>query len=261
MSELTAWVYRAGKSVFQVGCEWYRLRMSQIRFPTCSVARCIFMAGSSRAAAVAVNVSSQRADCGGYKFVTPPPDAVQAQCTICLHVLREPCLISCPCGQNIWVWGEVPVSPYHLPPTVQEATLLLWILPWLQFHFWRCHCPKGCQDNLFERQEMELHLKEKCPLTLWVKTYALFHPFSFTSDHRRYNIMEKHLSLTSHVATPNSMTIMLVALRKVGFIWLLSFLASKKLLVNCTGTSTCACAAIREFSHYKRFITSFCWTS
>ena len=25
-------------------------------------------------------------------------------------------------------------------------------------------CPNGCQDNLFERQEMELHLKEKCPL-------------------------------------------------------------------------------------------------
>ena len=26
-------------------------------------------------------------------------------------------------------------------------------------------CPNSCQDNLFERQEMELHLKEKCPLT------------------------------------------------------------------------------------------------
>ena len=70
--------------------------------------------------------------------------------------------------------------------------------------------------------------------------------------------MEKHLSLTLHVATPNSMTIMLVALRKERFIWLLSGLASKKLLVNCTGTGTCACAAILQFSHYKRFITSFC---
>ena len=42
-------------------------------------------------------------DSGGYdcEFVEPPPAAFQTECPICLHVLREPCLISCPCGQKI----------------------------------------------------------------------------------------------------------------------------------------------------------------
>ena len=40
---------------------------------------------------------------GGYdcEFVTPLPEAFQAECPICLLILREPCLISCPCGQKI----------------------------------------------------------------------------------------------------------------------------------------------------------------
>ncbi|CAI8050572.1 TNF receptor-associated factor 6, partial [Geodia barretti] len=40
---------------------------------------------------------------GGYdcEFVTQPPDAFQTDCPICLQILREPCLISCPCGQKI----------------------------------------------------------------------------------------------------------------------------------------------------------------
>ncbi|CAI8028545.1 Tetraspanin-7 [Geodia barretti] len=42
-------------------------------------------------------------DRGGYdcEFVEPPPAAFQTDCPICLHVLKEPCLISCPCGQKI----------------------------------------------------------------------------------------------------------------------------------------------------------------
>ena len=40
---------------------------------------------------------------GGYdcEFVTPLPEAFQAECPICLQVLKEPCVISCPCGQKI----------------------------------------------------------------------------------------------------------------------------------------------------------------
>ena len=47
--------------------------------------------------------SSAEEDHGGYdcEFVEPPPAAFQTECPICLHVLREPCLISCPCGQKI----------------------------------------------------------------------------------------------------------------------------------------------------------------
>ena len=40
---------------------------------------------------------------GGYdcEFVSPPHEATQAECPICLSVLKELCLISCPCGQKV----------------------------------------------------------------------------------------------------------------------------------------------------------------
>ena len=40
---------------------------------------------------------------GGYdcEFIEPPPPAFQTECPICLHILKEPCVISCPCGQKI----------------------------------------------------------------------------------------------------------------------------------------------------------------
>ena len=62
------------------------------------------MASSSVPARGVVGGRQQpQTDRGGYdcEFVTPPPDAIQAECPICLQVLREPCLISCPCGQKI----------------------------------------------------------------------------------------------------------------------------------------------------------------
>ena len=42
-------------------------------------------------------------DRGGYdcEFVEPPPPAFQTECPICLQILKEPCVISCPCGQKI----------------------------------------------------------------------------------------------------------------------------------------------------------------
>ena len=40
---------------------------------------------------------------GGYdcQFVSPPPEAFQAECPVCLQILKQPCVISCPCGQKI----------------------------------------------------------------------------------------------------------------------------------------------------------------
>ena len=40
---------------------------------------------------------------GGYdcELVAPLLEAIQAECPICLSILKEPCLISCPCGQKI----------------------------------------------------------------------------------------------------------------------------------------------------------------
>ena len=40
---------------------------------------------------------------GGHdcEFIEPPPPAFQTECPICLHILKEPCVISCPCGQKI----------------------------------------------------------------------------------------------------------------------------------------------------------------
>ena len=34
-------------------------------------------------------------------FVNPPPDAFQTECPVCLQILREPCVISCTCGQKM----------------------------------------------------------------------------------------------------------------------------------------------------------------
>ena len=47
--------------------------------------------------------TSEAGNRGGYdcELVEPPPAAFQTECPICLHVLKEPCLISCPCGQKI----------------------------------------------------------------------------------------------------------------------------------------------------------------
>ena len=47
--------------------------------------------------------TSQAGNRGGYdcELVEPPPAAFQTECPVCLHVLKEPCLISCPCGQKI----------------------------------------------------------------------------------------------------------------------------------------------------------------
>ena len=47
--------------------------------------------------------TSKAGNRGGYdcELVEPPPAAFQTECPICLHVLKEPCLISCPCGQKI----------------------------------------------------------------------------------------------------------------------------------------------------------------
>ena len=39
---------------------------------------------------------------GGYdcEFVTPPPEAIQTECPVCLQIPREPCVISCRCGKE-----------------------------------------------------------------------------------------------------------------------------------------------------------------
>ena len=51
----------------------------------------------------AASSDRSRQSSGGYdcEFVSPPPEAIQAECPICLSILREPCLFSCPCGQKI----------------------------------------------------------------------------------------------------------------------------------------------------------------
>ena len=67
------------------------------------MAGCVPTAPSPSAAHRTVPRERTRHDGGGYdcEFVLQPPDAIQAECPICLQVLKEPCLISCPCGQKI----------------------------------------------------------------------------------------------------------------------------------------------------------------
>ena len=61
----------------------------------------VFSSSSSSEAILAV--CERKENHGGYdcEFVTPLPEAFQAECPICLQILKEPCLISCPCGQKI----------------------------------------------------------------------------------------------------------------------------------------------------------------
>ena len=202
---------------------------------------------------------------GGYdcEFVERPPDTLQTECPICLHVLREPCLISCPCGQKICRDCVEKIKKGNKPCPLCNKTDFTYMrdygherltkmldvrcskkkdgcewkgrlgeyeqhlnrnpslenqLTGCQFveveckhgcgerfqrrhvishqnkqcrmrpysceychdcdstfedvtvtHYLKCKkypvsCPNGCQDNLFERQQMKLHLKEKCPL-------------------------------------------------------------------------------------------------
>ena len=51
----------------------------------------------------ASNMAAQaRGPFSGYdcEFVTPPPEAIQTECPVCLQIPREPCVISCPCGKE-----------------------------------------------------------------------------------------------------------------------------------------------------------------
>ena len=51
---------------------------------------------------IEIREAQRRRPVGGYdcEFVTPPPEANQTECPVCLQILREPCLISCPCGKE-----------------------------------------------------------------------------------------------------------------------------------------------------------------
>ena len=63
-------------------------------------------------------------DSGGYEceFVVPPPDVLPTECAICLHVLREPHLISC-CGHNYCRSCISPVAKGQRPcPLCSEPT-------------------------------------------------------------------------------------------------------------------------------------------
>ena len=263
------------------------------------------MASSSVPAGGVVGGRQQpQTDRGGYdcEFVTPPPDAIQAECPICLQVLREPCLISCPCGQKICRECVDQIKKDNKPCPLCNLTDFTYIrdhglerylkeqevwcskkeegcdwrgkhreyeqhlnqnpspenqLTGCQFveveckhgcgerfqrrhvishqnkqcrkrpysceychdcdstfedvtvtHYPECKkypvsCPNGCQDNLFERQEMELHLKEKCPLArvncpLHYAGCEVRLPRKDMSEHMRDTVT--HLTLLANVA-------------------------------------------------------------
>ena len=215
--------------------------------------------------AASISRKRKRQECCGYdcEFVAPLPEAFQAECLICLQILKEPCLISCPCGkefcrecierikreskpcplcnktdftflrhhgserylkaQEVWCsrkkdgcdWkgklGEFEEHLNHDPPPDQQLTGCQFVeveckhgcgecfqrrhiaphqaekcpkrLFTCEFcqeykaafeevtksHYPQCSkypvtCPNGCKSDSFERQELENHLKDACPL-------------------------------------------------------------------------------------------------
>ena len=96
--------------------------------------------------------TSEAGNRGGYdcELVEPPPAAFQTECPICLHVLKEPCLISCPCGKKICRECVEQIKEYGKPCPLCNKT---------DFTFMRDY---GLERFLKEREVWCSHNKDGC---------------------------------------------------------------------------------------------------
>ena len=104
---------------------------------------------------------------GGYdcEFVEAPPPAVQTECPICLHILKEPCLISCPCGQKICRECVEPITKGGKPCPLCNKSALTYMRDYglerslKEFEVWCSKKEKGC-DWRGKLGEYEHHLNQ-----------------------------------------------------------------------------------------------------
>ena len=104
---------------------------------------------------------------GGYdcEFVNPPPDAIQAECPICLQILKEPCVIDCRCGQKMCSECVERIKKEGKPCPLCNKTDFAFIRDyWLERYLKSCDvwCSKkkdGCEWR-GKLGEFEQHLNE-----------------------------------------------------------------------------------------------------
>ena len=104
---------------------------------------------------------------GGYdcEFVDPPPEAFQTVCPICLQILRQPCLISCPCNQKLCRECVQQISKDNKPcPLCNKSNFTF--MPDHGFErslkeldVWCSYKKQGCEWR-GKLREFELHLNE-----------------------------------------------------------------------------------------------------
>ena len=104
---------------------------------------------------------------GGYdcEFVETPPPAVQTECPICLHILKEPCVISCPCGQKICQECVEPITKGSKPCPLCNKSDFTYMRDYglerslKEFEVWCFKKEKGC-DWRGKLGEYEQHLNQ-----------------------------------------------------------------------------------------------------
>ena len=104
---------------------------------------------------------------GGYdcEFIEPPPPAFQTECPICLHILKEPCLISCSCGQKICRECVEPIRKGGKPCPLCNKSAFTYMRDYglerslKEFEVWCSNKEKGC-DWRGKLGEYEQHLNQ-----------------------------------------------------------------------------------------------------
>ena len=116
--------------------------------------------------------SAPAEDLGVYdcEFAVPPPAAFQAECPVCLMVLKEPCVIDCPCGQKMCSECVERIKKEGKPCPLCNKTDFTFIRDYgLERYLKYCEvwCSKkkdGCEWR-GKLGGFEQHLKDDCPLT------------------------------------------------------------------------------------------------
>ena len=133
---------------------------------------CIFIMASTRTGrrrASRRRVRSKPAEeRGGYdcEFVVPPPEGIQAECPVCLTVLKEPCVIDCPCGQKMCRECVERIKEAGKPCPLCNKTDFSYIRDY-GFERYLNSCDVWCSGCGWRGKlgEFEQHFKDDCPLT------------------------------------------------------------------------------------------------
>ena len=158
--------------------------------------------------------SAPAEDLGVYdcEFVVPPPAAFQAECPVCLMVLKEPCVIDCPCGQKMCRECVERIKKEGKPCPLCNKTDFTFIRDYgLERYLKSCEvwCSKkkdGCEWR-GKLGEFEQQLKDDCPLT---KVSCPLHYAGCEVELPRKDMPEHMKDTVTHLALLASVTLSLM---------------------------------------------------